>query len=723
MASVSSPWTVNRSGLPTPQQYAVLSKNTSSPNSCICSAANAALSPSNSEHSPIRHLHPPRTVVNIPELHEESKKAKQLEWKLSLQAMIKGLTDSLIEDGTISDETVNIAKCREVFGQNVLPRIEYFEQRIHRIFLRLHKLDGTDCGPDVHQRVKTLATALTSDVRRLDYNAVVELLKSHFIAFRHTCPPRVLEEHARELFHELKNCFYYSNSFEDRVAEFKNDVINVAELLLKAQDHLESDPKSYHKATLAALRSAFTRPAYLLMRCDESNPCIRMLHAVNIAGFAHSETASSYLQMGKAVYDRTSIPHAKSFASLVEATRECAANAGFPEDDPEVSTPSRVRQVVHESLSSWKSGISVFQVFKTAVNLTLAYFYDPYKDYRVYNNIPGVLYQENFSCGVDADVATNVAMRVVRSSSPAQGDQVLPEFKAVLQATENECVNPQGKGTYRYKRIVHVNMQNRFAGPGGQQYSEELQSQGSMRLNFLYPHAYLGFTLSVDPLQNCTTFDLSVKEKVLKNLLSDDTFTLENPTSRDSKYYFPANDRVMWTKALNYTVGRAYDLLNEARIDATLKANLFRDVINLGIVRFAAVFEAGKFADIEEEVQMLLFPNCAVCIDRGMKVNGQMMYLLDPRPLFIAELVNGLGILDKERLPLKKRTLELTSLIHHGELTPLLRAYLADIQDFAAKLLSTKVRSVGISYPGCSDEQLPAEPPPPSPVAARRKLW
>src|SRR5690242_1364398 len=47
-----------------------------------------------SERSPVRNAHPPRqNVVYDPELHQVSKDAKKLEWKLSLEGMIQAFQE------------------------------------------------------------------------------------------------------------------------------------------------------------------------------------------------------------------------------------------------------------------------------------------------------------------------------------------------------------------------------------------------------------------------------------------------------------------------------------------------------------------------------------------------------------------------------------------------------------------------------------------------------
>jgi len=81
---------------------------------------------------------------------------------------------------------------------------------------------------------------------------------------------------------------------------------------------------------------------------------------------------------------------------------------------------------------------------------------------------------------------------------------------------------------------------------------------------------------------------MRLRVKEVEAPLSENTFTLDNPTSADSKYYFRRQIK-MWEEGPASHMDQAFELLSSSTLDRYIKDKLFNDIINLGIMRY---FEA-----------------------------------------------------------------------------------------------------------------------------------
>lgn len=687
----------------------------------VASKANCVLATSSpNEHSPIRRKSTERTIERIAELDKAHDDAKQLEWKLSLQTMLDAFQNLNISH---TEGTTSSAHDR--------PPIEFLKLRIARLLDQLNSLNKTAPSSDSRAtsllKAQTLAQLFTNDARRLNKKHVIDALRPYFAEAGLAENRQLLLNHATELYQELFSCFHSGRSFAIEYKNLQGDIAELSELLQNSPQYIDKDPASRANAILMVLRQALSRPAYALMRCDEDHPSIRLLHTLVLASFSHSETLSAYLHLGKAIYDtaKSKIKRIDSLGDILTTARDVAADAGFPENDPLVnnwaisqaaervlpekmaSSISKVMDVVGVGFYHLAAGVSMRQTAKAVLNYTKALFFDNEKDYRAhYGNLPSALYVEEFTGKDDA----SVTLRVIIGPSPAQGSTVHREFHALLQALENRHFNPAENDPYPYKFLTYTNLQNRFGGAEGR------QTNALMDLNERYPISFEAITLSADPLPNCPVFDETIKIKMLAILESDQTYTLED-LSVKSNYYFSANDRDRWTSILKTIVAKAYNFVaKNDEITKDKKVGVFCDLVHLSIIRYRETLVVAKFMEPGQNTQILASRICAVCVDRGMMVNSELMYLLGHKAQLTAQIDLGRGILAKKRLPLEKRVSQIGVLAHNRTMNYRILQFLDEIQELATQ--DSHIRSSGISYPGCPEEALTEEHTP----SAKRKL-
>ncbi len=646
--------------------------------------ASGAKSPT--DRSPVRHNHPPRlNVVHDTELHAISKEAKTLEWKLTLEGIKQAY--SVVCNG------VDFS-CEPSVGN----RLYYFELRVGRILQKLYAVHGLEHPKDLAEQGLRLAYDLVANVRRLNEDQVENKLLPFFTASKLDGNKSLLKHHAKELYSELRGCFYHKTSFDYAVAEFNDEVSKVVELLETAGIALDSDPETHVTAILLAIRKALQTSGYNLMRCDESHPYVRLLHTIAIASFAHAETVPAYLRLGKAICDKAPIPRSQSFGTFLYNAREFAANSGFLEDDPQetfVTKIQKLKKVAEVGINSLRSGMPLFQTVDIMHSHARAFFRASVKDHKAYyGNNPGAYYQERLTLPGKKEVA----MRVVLSASPALGSTVLPEFRALLQGIENRSLDRSHP--YPYQLLVYSNMQKRY------EETEDAQTMALMEQNEIYPCSFAGSTISVEPIK-AETFNPDVKKVLLDELLAESSYTLDiQDRASASKYYFMPSMREIWKEVHPKIVDMAYKLVEDAQGKDLEKLAALKPIVNLGIVRFFEVYKAHMLSqtqDTNKASQMMLFRNCRAGVDRALMFNNQFLYILDPDATSITQATLGRSINDKGRLQTETATKATARITLHEQLNEKLKDYL----QYVERLVADGIASGVISYPGCPDGQLP----------------
>lgn len=661
---------------------------------CLSSVYNDPETPvvsvSPQEHSPIKGSAKKRTIVRIQELDNTRKEAKELEWKLSLEAVVtaaKTLYPTLAEFE------------KSCFGSYKAPS-DYLFVRVVRMLDGLKTRDLLQLD-DITETATALVKTLTTT--GLD---VASVLRPYFANASETLFAKYCEELESEL-----RCYSH---FRSATSDLETSALELAKLIYGST--AEHDPKYRLKAILFSLRRALKKPAYGLMRCDEKHPIVRLLHRVALGSFAHSETLPAYLKLGKAFADRADIKRIDSLGDMLISTRETAANAGFPEDDPLVNdwqisklaerhlpektavSISKTIDIASLAFNFISASIPPYQILQTVVEYAKAYFCTASKDYRgIYDNLPGALYEETYI----AQEEKRLTLRVVVTASPAQGSTIQPEFLAVLQALENRGADHEENEPYPYSFLCYTNLQNRF------KEQEAYQSQAIMDLNERYPFSFEAVTLATDPFTRSDVFDETACQKMINILQSD-----------NSNYAFPLRNRDAWFAACRDIVVEAFQFVRDRReILESKKLTVFTDLVNLSLIRFRETQFLSSLTVGGHLSKMLAARACAVSVDRGMMVNGELLYIVGRKAKATAQIEIGRGVLAKKRLPLEERVRQLGIFAHDKHLSEDLHTFLSHLEERATE--GFLCQSVGVNYPGCTEEDLPLDPLPP----VRRKLF
>lgn len=686
----------------------------------VLGVANATLNTTpNHESSPVRGSKSNREItrdITLEQIHIAAKKSYS---SLAIEAFIDGLKVFRASEHTFSSTTLK-------------PASHYLKLRIHRI---LQSLDAVGDKPEsvdllAMQIADTEALAkelLTSFAKCPTKDCISASLQPYFLKAGLDENEYLHQLHATELFKDLQLCQLDSNSFESQYSTLESAIVELVDFILNSPAYYERDPCTRNEVLLRLFRSALNNPAYTLMRCDEENYAVRLLHTLAVSCWANSNNLPAYLMLGKPICDQAKISRVNSLGNLVLSARETAANAGFAEDDIDflnkaskvLSALAKVKDIAKIGLRClFKAGVSFRRTMDTVAEHARAYFVDEAKDYRgIYGNIPSALYDETFL----TDKKNAVTLRCVISSSPAKGSSVNLEFLALLQALEN-----------RGESLFYVNLQKRFVG------SEGLQSTAIMRLNERFPFSFETINLSADPLSNCDTFDDSIKNKMLEFLQSDQTYTLEH-LSKKTNYYFQAKDKDAWLPVFEKIISGAYHVVEkhgdtiQAYKPQPLQVSpednppkkkdnrigVFCDLVNLGIIRYRETQKLSQMAKAGDKTTLLTSRNCAVCVDRGMMVNSQLLHLLGGKIKLTAQIEIGRGILAKKRLPLEDRVVQIATLAHNSSTSLTMRQYLSDIEKLATA--GNPITTQGLSYPGCTPEMIPEDPV--TPRQTRKKLF
>ncbi len=564
--------------------------------STVEQVAAAALPVKNPEHSPVKGEETPRIIIPVQHLLDTKAQAKKLEWQTTLDAIISSF-------GTLDFE-VDPPKNASI----------YLAQRLERILGRADK--------------KLVNEFLQTD-------DVEAFLKKHGLS-------KAIELHAHELLFERHCCFSEENSFEDQYYEFEAKFLGFKTLVAKAAKHGSCDPETFSKAIWSHFRELLEHPAYKLMRCDESNDIIRRLHDLAIGAHAYTESIRSYQLLGDEIQKASYFQRSESFSDILSTSRLTAAESGFLVNDPPSgfrTSLAKARQVIATFFGCITARIPYSRTASVVATEIDELFFATQKDYRSHGNLPSHYYTETFS----DDSGGEVDMRVIMHASPTKGGKIVPEFLALLQAIEN--------GTRSTKSYVYTNLQNRFEG------NERWQSEALMKLNERFPTAFYGITLNSDGLDTLP-FDENLPEKMLKVLLSEQSFTLHK-TSGASNYYFPPHEKEKWHDTLTTIVKNAYKVIqNDKHIDDEYRTQSCWELVNSDIIRYREVEAAANALNKGKKSEILVGRSCIVCVDRGPKEHSKQLVLLGADLKACAAIHLARGPEAKGRLPVDKRVKE-----------------------------------------------------------------
>jgi hypothetical protein len=293
-------------------------------------------------------------------------------------------------------------------------------------------------------------------------------------------------------------------------------------------------------------------------------------------------------------------------------------------------------------------------------------------------------------------------MRVCISGAPANGSEIVPEFKALLQALENRSVQlDQRDIPYPYVFLTYTNLQSRFDGPR----DESLQTDAIMRLTDRYPLSFKGITIDLDPIKDATALNEELKNKLKFILLSDQTFSLDRVEGIKTNYFLTPTDKEAWKKFISHIINKSYSHVKSRRdIALTNKARAFIHHVNLGIVRFFETSKARQLLVPGQTRKMMTKRLCRRGSDRAMFFNGAFAYIIGQRVEFVALTILARSLLTSGRLILEKQARQLAMLAHGSDAAT---KDLAFFQEIDREGETIPLVSSGLTFAGYAPEFLP----------------
>lgn len=482
------------------------------------------------------------------------------------------------------------------------------------------------------------------------------------------------------------------SSYTAKDARKLNEAARDLNALLRGE-HREEDLRVLNLQMINLLRTAFTNPAYEALKEDESLPIIKFLHDVNLAMYMNVHLFQAYVGG----------PGEEKLGDLL---------GGEARDEERLG--DRIERRRHEAIGEqnlfsggeasynfrfWRQAIEAFK--SQAVGQVFGAYYDPHS-----SNAVGALFTEPLEVeqrGESPDFHMGTAYDV-RTPSPTVGNKIAPEFRAALQAIQNNRVtlilekpgyNIGTTGQARPSAWVYTNYQD-VTGSGN---GEGKRSKVIADLNdefFVFHCIALSKDSSpykdglgekdpeTDSVKSTAEFFLDVRSEIPANtqdFIADlrGSFEQEIHNQREGRYrgtrppedaglYFPESvdqkacfDRVMQQAevVLDDILLRYADKNGGARPtgkDAWQIKAAVREFVYTGIQQYVQGEVARDLADQGLAVNMITTSACKEDIDRGFGAHIARMFMKNlGDPELIAKVINMAAIMARGRVILDKR--------------------------------------------------------------------
>lgn len=263
-------------------------------------------------------------------------------------------------------------------------------------------------------------------------------------------------------------------------AAVKKEYKSVVQLVEKLIGQFTEDPKDFAKANrqaLRLLRTALRSRPYHLLKTEENHPLTHFLHTLALALFVEPKIGNAFQYLGKlsSLIPVSNIP----FHEVLQRSSEVANQHGLIINDRSL----RYLFLHYKQLTGAFLSVDVGGKIGRIVGLE----YDPR---GLFNNTGG-----HFFDNIVITSKSSISIRNIFTPSPTIGNQIAPEFYALLQALENRTFFTKeelDQDYYPYLVFAYANLQDITS------IDENSRSVKLMELNQRYPFSFRGITLSVD---------------------------------------------------------------------------------------------------------------------------------------------------------------------------------------------------------------------------------
>ncbi len=385
-------------------------------------------------------------------------------------------------------------------------------------------------------------------------------------------------------------------------------------------------PSRKLKKLFTRLRSFYTSEGYLLKKNEESHSDIELAHSLTLCPFTETINWSSFLKLVQPA------SNGKLLQKLSER-REALVHLGAYEKDRSLSYLIRHPHIFMRAFRSHPLGHFL---------LGWAFPYDP----RMAENYPCLLFEEKKEHG-------SILFSI--TPTPSIGLETSLEATTLLQALANRQLGGESSFRPHLKAWVYVNLQSL------KMSIESDRSKSLMQLNERFQGLFYGITLDVNSFfyqfYEEEQFGSEFIEQIRRWVLDRDNYSLNTRTG----HYFPIPEdkRGLWESAIRNISEEAAGCIQAGSEQAKVRA--YKELILVSLVRLWQGYVYGIFKQRSEPFELLSTVACKECIDRGGKLNAELVWALDKssdeeREAKSIALFYGRALLARKRMIQKHRS-------------------------------------------------------------------
>jgi hypothetical protein len=360
-------------------------------------------------------------------------------------------------------------------------------------------------------------------------------------------------------------------------------------------------------AILLSLRRVCSSPLYNALRCSNGHPLTELVHSLVLSQYTDTNVGPTFEKLGRSL-DSEDIPLPQRVQKTWDRVSKIGINTGFFDT------------LSHFSFKRLIGILIPLIALKIAQLFSIQWLARWAGDERsIAGNTPEALYDDKNS---------ERTIRTIALAAPTVGQNGSPEFRAALQALENNQYSSSSEGfvTWSYTNLQNLNY-----------VFEHDSTIALMRLQEEFPLSFHSITLQ-QHLPDAPNADFSERDvehhlSMIFHPLSTE-FYERGIESDDAGYYFPKSFLHRQRKAIEEIARKSFALLAPRSQDfsaSTLK-QAYQKLLHLGISRLHETYEYARTASRihRSAVNTLRSMACASCIDRGGVMNAAYLHAIDP---------------------------------------------------------------------------------------------
>ncbi len=320
------------------------------------------------------------------------------------------------------------------------------------------------------------------------------------------------------------------------------------EQLLTSPPEETEELEDRNRNVLLTLRAIYSSPLYNAL-CMSDIPLIDILDSIAIGQYTNTSLAQTFEKLGQKL-DESQRPLPERIDAIWNGLEKIGVDNGI------FSTLLHYSFCLLVKIGLPYLALKIAQIF--SLNRLIPHIGD---ERSILGNTPGALTDE---------IQTNDSLyrrtiRTVVLSAPTLGYDIAPEFRAALQALEN---NQFSRSDNPFLTWAYTNLQNISSTP------EHPSTIALMELRNLYPLSFQAITLPQNlPASSTSTFSDDDVLYHLSQLFQEQTSSLENRgTGSDAGYSAPLHFLTTYRPAIEAVANDAYRIIDSNRGDHTPSA-------------------------------------------------------------------------------------------------------------------------------------------------------